>query len=281
MSNPNWNTDPDSQPRTRRCRKPETLVEKLWRYRCEITISLALTLFAVLKIADLGCCDHANSVMENCENIKVESFYVRAESQNHNILALPLVNLQLISATTETTAVTTTSTVAEPEITTPVSTATEYEPPSTTVAVPEVTEPVTTVIETEVKVTESFTTEQEALLNIIRQVCENRSFDFAVAKAFATVESSINANALRYEDDGTKSYGMFQINDILLEHYGYSVDDAYDPHAATEIFISHLSSLIKTYGRYDAFRAYQTGEAGMRAGNGHTYAKKIWALVYG
>lgn len=90
-------------------------------------------------------------------------------------------------------------------------------------------------------------------------------------------ESRYNINAIGYNENGTKDYGICQLNDITIQDFNEKGHyfNAMDPYENIEAAIMLMSRYTERYGEYNAIRAYAAGEGGMKAGQRHEYAGEV------
>ena len=88
-----------------------------------------------------------------------------------------------------------------------------------------------------------------------------------VALGVAAHESGFNPNAAHVNTDGTTDYGVFQLNTSVLQTYGLTPAQAYDPQTNINTAMSLLSGYISEYGDVNtALQAYASGPGTVASG---------------
>lgn len=96
--------------------------------------------------------------------------------------------------------------------------------------------------------------------NLIIQSAQSKGLDPNFALAVATHESSLNPNAVGpVNKNGTRDYGLFQINDSNLSEYG--ITQPLDPTQNIDAGTTLLKQLVDVYGgdKTKALIAYNAG----------------------
>ena len=106
----------------------------------------------------------------------------------------------------------------------------------------------------------------EELREIARRTADQYGMDYKINYTIATIESGWNPCA----KSRTNDYGITQHhNDI----------NAYcNPEYSFGKTAKMMSSYVKAYGVYDAFRAYNAGVDGMKNGKAYNYAQKALSI---
>ena len=97
--------------------------------------------------------------------------------------------------------------------------------------------------------------------------------------AIAIVESGLNPTAVNKNRNGTRDYGMFQINENNLKRLGFSIDVAFDPCKSAYIAGYLLKGCVKKYGlTWEAIDCYNKG---YKAKGYTTYVRKVLDVYRG
>lgn len=89
----------------------------------------------------------------------------------------------------------------------------------------------------------------------------------SVALAVAQHESQFQPGATHINTNGTTDYGVFQLNSSVLQTFGLTPAQAFDPQTNIDTAVSLLGSYIKTYGDVNtALWAYASGPGTVAAG---------------
>lgn len=123
--------------------------------------------------------------------------------------------------------------------------------------------------------------ENESVASIIRLICNRRDFDPDIAYAVALHESALNSKAVNINVNGTTDRGLYQFNDVFLDYYALTEEQAHDIVTATEYFIMYMKYLLDKYGGdlHYALRCYNAGEYGAEQGGGVAYADNVLKML--
>jgi soluble lytic murein transglycosylase-like protein len=110
-----------------------------------------------------------------------------------------------------------------------------------------------------------------------RQAGERHRIDPLLLHAIAQVESGHKSRAVHTNRDGSKDYGIMQINEINLtadQRKRVVSDPCFGVNKGAEI----LASMITRYGyNWTAVGGYNAGVSNTRSGARIRYAKKVWS----
>lgn len=91
--------------------------------------------------------------------------------------------------------------------------------------------------------------------------------------AIAVVESGLNVKAINFNKNGSKDYGIFQINESNLVRLGIPVEYAFDPCKSAYIAGYLLKKCVSTYGY--SWHAIDCYNKGSKARGFTDYVKKV------
>src|SRR5271165_3421954 len=87
------------------------------------------------------------------------------------------------------------------------------------------------------------------------------------ALGIAAHEAGFNPNATNNNTNGTTDYGVMQLNTSVLQTYGLTPAQAFDPQTNIDTAVSLLGSYIQKYGNINtALQAYASGPGTVASG---------------
>jgi hypothetical protein len=88
-----------------------------------------------------------------------------------------------------------------------------------------------------------------------------------IALGIAAHESGFNPNATKVNSNGTTDYGVMQLNTSVLQTYGLTPAQAFDPQTNINTAMALLGGYISTYGNVNtALQAYASGPGTVASG---------------
>jgi hypothetical protein len=88
-----------------------------------------------------------------------------------------------------------------------------------------------------------------------------------IALGIAAHESGFNPNATNVNSNGTTDYGVMQLNTSVLQTYGLTPAQAFDPQTNINTAMALLGGYISTYGNVNtALQAYASGPGTVASG---------------
>jgi hypothetical protein len=89
----------------------------------------------------------------------------------------------------------------------------------------------------------------------------------SIALGIASHESGFNPNATNLNTNGTTDYGVMQLNTSVLQTYGLTPAQAFDPQTNIDTSMSLLGGYLSKYGNIDtALQAYASGPGTVASG---------------
>lgn len=111
------------------------------------------------------------------------------------------------------------------------------------------------------------TTSTPAVQQMIIQAANQYGVPPSIALGIASHESKFNPNATHLNTNGTTDYGVMQLNDSVLQTYGLTPAQAFDPQTNINTAMQLLGGYISKYGNIDtALQAYASGAGTVASG---------------